>query len=358
MSQPIQALNILGAPSTPSAATAPAAATPADDTVHEVVIVGSGPAGYTAAIYTARAEMKPIVLAGALDAGGALMTTTDVENFPGFPEGIQGPELMTQMQEQAERFGAEVIFEDAVDLQLEGDIKTATLDDGTVYRAKTLILSTGSAYRELGIDGERQLSGKGVSWCATCDGFFFKDQDIIVVGGGDSAVEEATFLTRFGKSVTLVHRRDELRASKIMARRAEADPKLQFSWNSEIVSINGEEKVESVTLRDTVTGEERVMPTTAVFEAIGHLPRTDLLRGKLELDEQGYIVVEGRSTHTSVPGVFAAGDVVDHTYRQAVTAAGTGCQAALDAERWLTDQAALADEQAKAAAVAAAPAGR
>lgn len=354
MSQPIQALNILGTPSAPTAATAPETATTADDTVHEVVIVGSGPAGYTAAIYTARAEMKPIVLAGALDAGGALMTTTDVENFPGFPEGIQGPELMTQMQEQAERFGAEVIYEDAVDLQIEGDIKTATLDDGTVYRAKTLILSTGSAYRELGIDGEKQLSGKGVSWCATCDGFFFKDQDIIVVGGGDSAVEEATFLTRFGKSVTLVHRRDELRASKIMARRAEADPKLQFAWNSEIVSINGTDKVESVTLRDTVTGEERVMPTTAVFEAIGHLPRTDLLKGKLELDEQGYIVVEGRSTHTSIPGVFAAGDVVDHTYRQAVTAAGTGCQAALDAERWLTDQAALADEQAKAALAVAA----
>ena len=354
MSQPIQALNILGTPSAPTTVSAPETATPADDTVHEVIIVGSGPAGYTAAIYTARAEMKPIVLAGALDAGGALMTTTDVENFPGFPEGIQGPELMTQMQEQAERFGAEVIFEDAVDLQLEGDIKTATLDDGTVYRAKTLILSTGSAYRELGIDGEKQLSGKGVSWCATCDGFFFKDQDIIVVGGGDSAVEEATFLTRFGKTVTLVHRRDELRASKIMARRAEADPKLQFAWNSEIVSINGADKVESVTLRDTVTGEERVMPTTAVFEAIGHLPRTDLLKGKLELDEQGYIVVEGRSTHTSVPGVFAAGDVVDHTYRQAVTAAGTGCQAALDAERWLTDQAALADEQAKAALAVAA----
>ncbi|GAA1490779.1 thioredoxin-disulfide reductase [Brachybacterium sacelli] len=363
MSQPIQALNILGAPSAPPAATATAAAptTPADDTVHEVVIVGSGPAGYTAAIYSARAEMKPIVIAGALDAGGALMTTTDVENFPGFPEGIQGPELMTQMQEQAERFGAEVIYEDAADLQLEGDVKTVTLDDGTVYRAKTLILSTGSAYRELGVDGERQLSGKGVSWCATCDGFFFKDQDIIVVGGGDSAVEEATFLTRFGKSVTLIHRRDELRASKIMARRAEADPKLQFAWNSEIVSINGADKVESVTLRDTVTGEERVMPTTAVFEAIGHLPRTDLLRGKLELDEQGYIVVQGRSTYTSVPGVFAAGDVVDHTYRQAITAAGTGCQAALDAERWLTDQAALADEQAKAEApivAAAEPAAR
>ncbi|HEX7353128.1 thioredoxin-disulfide reductase [Brachybacterium sp.] len=339
MSQPIQALNILGGP-TPVAQTVPVEATAQDGTVHEVVIVGSGPAGYTAAIYTARAEMKPIVIAGALDAGGALMTTTDVENFPGFPTGIQGPELMTNLQEQAERFGAEVIYEDAVDLQLDGEIKTVTLDDGTVYRAKSLIITTGSAYRKLGIDGESQLSGKGVSWCATCDGFFFKDQEIVVVGGGDSAVEEATFLTRFGKSVTLVHRRDELRASKIMARRAEADSKLSFAWNSEVVSINGDDKVESVTLRDTVTGQERVMSTSAVFEAIGHIPRTDLLRGKLELDDEGYIVCKGRTTFTSVPGVFAAGDVVDHTYRQAITAAGTGCQAALDAERWLADQAA------------------
>ncbi|MGP5375727.1 thioredoxin-disulfide reductase [Brachybacterium alimentarium] len=358
MSQPIQALNILGAPTAAQTSPAVAAENTDDGTVHEVVIVGSGPAGYTAAIYTARAEMNPVVIAGALDAGGALMTTTDVENFPGFPQGVQGPELMTQLQEQAERFGAEIIYDDAVDIQLEGEVKTVTLDDGTVYRAKTLILSTGSAYRELGIDGEKELSGKGVSWCATCDGFFFKDQDIVVVGGGDSAVEEATFLTRFGKSVTLVHRRDELRASKIMARRAEADPKLSFAWNSEVLSINGTDKVESVTLRDTITGEQRILPTTAVFEAIGHLPRTDLVRGKLELDDEGYIVCQGRSTYTSIPGVFAAGDVVDHTYRQAITAAGTGCQAALDAERWLTDQAALADEQAKAeqAAEAAAPA--
>ncbi|WP_394216721.1 thioredoxin-disulfide reductase [Brachybacterium vulturis] len=342
MTQPIQALDILGGPA-PVAQPAAAAGTPQDDTIHEVVIVGSGPAGYTAAIYTARAEMKPIVIAGALDAGGALMTTTDVENFPGFPEGIQGPELMTNLQEQAERFGAEIIYEDAVDLQLAGAVKRVTLEDGTVYQAKSLIISTGSAYRKLGIDGEDTLSGKGVSWCATCDGFFFKDQEIVVVGGGDSAVEEATFLTRFGKSVTLVHRRNALRASKIMARRAEADPKLSFAWNSEIVSINGADKVESVTLRDTVTGQERVLPTNAVFEAIGHLPRTDLLRGKLELDDEGYIVCIGRSTNTSVPGVFAAGDVVDHTYRQAITAAGTGCQAALDAERWLADTAAGID---------------
>lgn len=357
MSQPIQALNILGG-LTPAPQVVPVGTeAPQDDTIHEVVIVGSGPAGYTAAIYTARAEMKPVVIAGALDAGGALMTTTDVENFPGFPEGIQGPELMTNLQEQAERFGAEVIYEDAVDLELEGDVKTVTLDDGTVYRAKSLIITTGSAYRKLGVEGESELSGKGVSWCATCDGFFFKDQEIVVVGGGDSAVEEATFLTRFGKSVTLVHRRDELRASKIMARRAEADPKLSFAWNSELVSINGAEKVESVTLRDTVTGQVRKMATSAVFEAIGHVPRTDLLRGKLELDDEGYILCEGRTTYTSVPGVFAAGDVVDHTYRQAITAAGTGCQAALDAERWLSDKAAGIDHaESEADAIAAAPA--
>ena len=358
MTQPIQALNILGASAAsaqacgPEGCEAPETAQDGaaqDSTVHEVVIVGSGPAGYTAAIYTARAEMKPIVLAGALDAGGALMTTTDVENFPGFAEGIQGPELMTTMQEQAERFGAQIEFEDVVDVQLEGDVKTITLEDGTVYRAKSVIIATGSAYRRLDVTGEDRLSGKGVSWCATCDGFFFKDQDIVVVGGGDSAVEEATFLTRFGRTVTLVHRRDALRASKIMARRAESDPKLSFAWNSELVSINGGEKVESITVRDTQTGEEREIATSAVFEAIGHLPRTDLFQGKLELDEQGYIVVEGRSTRTSVEGVFAAGDVVDHTYRQAITAAGSGCQAALDAERWLADRDAEAEEAADVA---------
>ena len=352
MTQPIQALNILGTSATPAEPkTAPVAAGEQAGPIHEVIIVGSGPAGYTAAIYTARAEMKPLVIAGALDAGGALMTTTDVENFPGFPSGIQGPELMTQMQEQAERFGAEVIYDDAVELELEGEVKQVTLADGTVHRARALILTTGSAYRKLGVEGEEELSGKGVSWCATCDGFFFKDQDIIVVGGGDSAVEEATFLTRFGKSVTLVHRRDELRASKIMARRAEADPKLQILWNTEIARINGTDSVQSVTLRDTVTGEEREHPTSAVFEAIGHLPRTDLVRGKLELDDEGYIVCQGRGTYTSVPGVFAAGDVVDHTYRQAITAAGTGCQAALDAERWLADQ--DAEDSAEAQGTAA-----
>ncbi len=345
--QPIQALNILGGSfgadsSETTPATAPAAAPEAaeEETVHEVVIIGSGPAGYTAAIYAARAEMKPVVIAGALDAGGALMTTTEVENFPGFAEGIQGPELMGTMQEQAERFGTEIVFDDAASVELAGDVKTVTLTDGTVYRAKAVIIATGSAYRKLGAEGEERLSGKGVSWCATCDGFFFKDQPIVVVGGGDSAVEEATFLTRYATQVTLVHRRDELRASKIMARRAQADPKLDFAWNSEIASINGDEKVESVTLRDTVTGEERTLATSAVFEAIGHVPRSDLFRDQVELDEQGYVVVKGRSTYTSVPGVFAAGDVVDHTYRQAITAAGSGCQAALDAERWLADQAA------------------
>lgn len=338
MNQPIQSLNILGDLSTAPATSAP---TTVDEQIRDVIIVGSGPAGYTAAIYAARAEMKPLVVAGQLDAGGALMTTTDVENFPGFVSGIQGPELMTTMQEQAERFGAEILFEDAVDVDLDGEIKTVRTDDGTVYRGRTLIISTGSAYRELGIEDEKRLSGKGVSWCATCDGFFFKDKEIVVVGGGDSAVEEATFLTRYATKVTLVHRRDQLRASKIMTRRAEHDPKLEFAWNAQVTSINGQDEVESVTLKDTQTGEERVFPTSAVFEAIGHEPRSALFRGKVDLDENGYVKVQGRSTYTSIDGVFAAGDVVDHTYRQAITAAGSGCQAALDAERWLADQAAL-----------------
>jgi thioredoxin reductase (NADPH) len=335
MNLPITNLDLIG-----DLQAAPAHRADADaGDIREVIIVGSGPAGYTAAVYAARAEMKPLVIAGALDAGGALMTTTEVENFPGFAEGIQGPELMTTMQEQAERFGAEILFEDAVDVQLEGEVKTVTLEDGEVHRARTIIIATGSAYRELGIEDEKRLSGKGVSWCATCDGFFFKDKEIVVVGGGDSAVEEATFLTRYATKVTMVHRRDALRASKIMARRAEADPKLEFAWNAQVVGINGQEAVESVTLRDTATGEERVLPTSAVFEAIGHEPRSALFRDKVDLDDEGYILVDGRSTRTSVPGVFAAGDVVDHTYRQAITAAGSGCQAALDAERWLAAQA-------------------
>ena len=348
MTDPVQPVTVLpglvGASSSASADAVGAGDQPRPeaDRVHEVVIIGSGPAGYTAAIYAARAEMEPIVIAGSLDAGGALMTTTEVENFPGFAKGVMGPELMATMQEQAERFGAEVLFEDAVEVSLEGPVKTVTLEDGTVYRAKTLIIATGSAYRELGIEGEKEFSGRGVSWCATCDGFFFKDKDIVVVGGGDSAVEEATFLTRYGRSVTLAHRRDQLRASKIMAARAEADPKLEFAWNAQPVRISGEEAVTSLTVRDTVTGEEREIRTDAVFEAIGHLPRSGLFAGKLELDEQGYIVCQGRSTRTSVEGVFACGDVVDHTYRQAITAAGSGCQAALDAERWLADTAAAA----------------
>ena len=305
------------------------------DTVRDLVIVGSGPAGYTAAIYAARAGLAPLIVAGSVTAGGALMNTTEVENFPGFPDGIQGPELMENLRKQAERFGAEVLWDDAVSLQLDGPVKTVEVSGGETFQARAVIISTGSAYRELGLDDEKRLSGRGVSWCATCDGFFFRDQEIIVVGGGDSAVEEATFLTRFGKRVTMVHRRDQLRASKIMADRAANDPKIEFAWNSEVVAIHGDEKVTGVTLRDTVTGEEREHPATGVFVAIGHVPRTELLVGQLDLDESGYVSVVGRSTHTNLTGVFACGDVVDHTYRQAITAAGSGCSAALDAQHYL-----------------------
>jgi thioredoxin reductase (NADPH) len=308
--------------------------------VRDIVIVGSGPAGYTAAIYAARAGLQPFVVAGSVTAGGALMNTTEVENFPGFPDGILGPDLMDNLQKQAERFGAEVLWDDATELDLSGPVKTVVTGGGVTVRARAVILATGSAYRELGIEDEKRLSGRGVSWCATCDGFFFKDQDILVVGGGDSAVEEATFLTRFGKTVTIVHRRDELRASKIMADRAHSNPKISFAWNSEVVGIQGEDKVSGVTLRDTVTGETREQPAGGLFVAIGHVPRTDLLVGQVDLDENGYIVVEGRSTRTNLPGVFACGDAVDHTYRQAITAAGSGCSAALDAQHFL---AALAD---------------
>jgi thioredoxin reductase (NADPH) len=303
--------------------------------VRELVIVGSGPAGYTAAIYAARAGLAPVVVAGAISAGGALMTTTEVENFPGFPDGILGPELMTAMQEQAEKFGAEVVWDDAVALDLTGPVKTVTTGDGQTYLARAVILATGSAYRRLGLPDEDRLSGRGVSWCATCDGFFFRDQDIVVVGGGDSAVEEATFLTRFGRTVTMVHRRDALRASAIMAARAAADPKIAFAWNSEVVAIHGDDKVTGVTLRDTVTGEQRELAAGGVFVAIGHEPRTELLSGQVELDEAGYVRVAGRTTATNLPGVFACGDVVDHTYRQAITAAGSGCAAALDAQHFL-----------------------
>ncbi|MBO9556497.1 thioredoxin-disulfide reductase [Cellulomonas sp.] len=304
-------------------------------TVRDLIIVGSGPAGYTAAIYAARAGLAPLVVAGSVTAGGALMNTTEVENFPGFPDGIQGPELMDNLQKQAEKFGAEVLWDDAVSLSLEGPVKTVVTGGGDTFQARAVILSTGSAYRELGLDDEKRLSGRGVSWCATCDGFFFRDQEILVVGGGDSAVEEATFLTRFGKRVTLVHRRDQLRASKIMADRALNDPKIEMAWNSEVVAIHGDEKVTGVTLRDTVTGETREHPATGVFVAIGHVPRTELVVGQVNLDEDGYIEVVGRTTKTNLEGVFACGDVVDHTYRQAITAAGSGCAAALDAQHFL-----------------------
>ena len=303
--------------------------------IHDVVIVGSGPAGYTAAIYAARAQLRPVILAGSVTAGGALMNTTEVENYPGFIEGIMGPELMNQMQEQAERFGAEIRYEDVTALELEGNVKRITTSDD-VYEARTVIISTGSEYRHLGIDGEERLSGHGVSYCATCDGFFFKDQDIIVVGGGDSAMEEATFLTRFARSVTVVHRRDELRASAVMAKRAQQDPKISFAWNSRVVELHGEDSLTGVTLEDTVTGERRQIEATGLFVAIGQVPRSELVADVLELDEAGYIKVEVPSQRTRIPGVFACGDVADPTYQQAITAAGSGCRAALDAEHYLT----------------------
>lgn len=303
--------------------------------IHDVVIVGSGPAGYTAAIYAARAQLNPVILAGSVTAGGALMNTTEVENYPGFVTGIMGPELMTQMQEQAERFGADIRYEDVTALELEGDVKRITTSDG-VYEARTVIISTGSEYRHLGIDGEERLSGHGVSYCATCDGFFFKDQDIVVVGGGDSAMEEATFLTRFARSVTVVHRRDELRASAVMAKRAQEDPKISFAWNSRVVELDGEDSLTGVTLEDTVTGDRRRLEATGLFVAIGQVPRSELVADVLELDEAGYIKVEAPSQRTRIPGVFACGDVADPTYQQAITAAGSGCRAALDSEHYLT----------------------
>ena len=303
--------------------------------IHDVVIVGSGPAGYTAAIYAARAQLNPVILAGSVTAGGALMNTTEVENYPGFIEGIMGPELMNQMQEQAERFGTDIRYEDVTALELEGDVKRITTSDD-VYEARTVIISTGSEYRHLGIDGEERLSGHGVSYCATCDGFFFKDQDIVVVGGGDSAMEEATFLTRFARSVTVVHRRDELRASAVMAKRAQEDPKISFAWNSRVVELHGEDSLTGVTLEDTVTGERRQIEATGLFVAIGQVPRSELVADVLELDEAGYIKVEVPSQRTRIPGVFACGDVADPTYQQAITAAGSGCRAALDAEHYLT----------------------
>jgi thioredoxin reductase (NADPH) len=305
--------------------------------VRDVIIVGSGPAGYTAAVYTARANLKPLLLAGSVTAGGELMNTTDVENYPGFPDGIMGPDLMENFEKQAARFGTEIQFEDVTDLDLDGDIKTVTIGTGETFRARSIILSTGSAYRELGLPNEKRLSGHGVSWCATCDGFFFKDQDIAVIGGGDSAMEEALFLTKFAKSVTVVHRRDSLRASKIMADRALAHEKISFIWNSGVEDVLGQDKVTGLRLKNLVDGTETDLAVTGVFVAIGNDPRTDLVKGKLDLTPEGTIAVEGRTSKTSLKGVFAAGDVIDPTYRQAITASGSGCVAALDVEHYLAD---------------------
>jgi len=301
-----------------------------------VIIIGSGPAGYTAAVYAARANLEPLVFEGAVTAGGALMNTTEVENFPGFRDGIQGPALMDEMRAQAERFGAELITDDVIEVDLTGDVKIVRTEEGT-FTARAVILAMGSGYKKLGNPDEDRLSGHGVSWCATCDGFFFREQHIAVVGGGDSAVEEATFLSRFGSKVTLIVRRDELRASKIMAERAFADPKIEIAWNSAVEAIHGDDKLTGLTLKDTVTGETRELDATGLFIAIGHDPRSELLPGQVDLDDEGYVLAEGRSTRTNLAGVFACGDLVDHTYRQAITAAGSGCAAALDAERYLAD---------------------
>jgi thioredoxin reductase (NADPH) len=316
--------------------------------VRDVIVVGSGPAGYTAALYTARADLRPLVFEGS-QYGGALMTTTEVENYPGFPDGVIGPELMDSIRTQAERFGAELVTDDVVEVDLTGDLKLVKTHDGQ-FAARSVIIATGSAYKRLGVPGEERLSGHGVSWCATCDGFFFRDQDIVVVGGGDTAMEEATFLTRFAKSVTIVHRRATLRASRIMQERAFTSEKINFVWDSEVVEVLGDTSVTGVKLRNTLTGDESEIQATGLFIAIGHDPRSELVRGQLRLDEEGYVLTDTPSTHTNLPGVFAAGDVVDHTYRQAVTAAGTGCSAALDAERYLAGL----DQSAEAAAAASA----
>jgi thioredoxin reductase (NADPH) len=304
--------------------------------VRNVIIIGSGPAGYTAGIYTARAGLKPLLFEGSVTAGGALMNTTEVENFPGFPDGVMGPDLMDGLRKQAERFGAELVTDDVIEVDLSGPIKRVVDGNDEVHLARTVIIATGSGYRELGIPDEKRLSGHGVSWCATCDGFFFREKQIVVVGGGDTAMEEATFLTRFGENVTIVHRRGELRASRIMQERATSNPKISFEWNSEVSGILGEDKVTGLKLRDTRTGEERELAADGLFIAIGHDPRSDLFKGQIELDEEGYVKVAAPGTRTNLEGVFACGDVVDHTYRQAITAAGTGCAAALDAERYLS----------------------
>jgi thioredoxin reductase (NADPH) len=306
--------------------------------VRNVIIIGSGPAGYTAAVYAARAQLNPLVFEGAVTAGGALMNTTEVENYPGFAEGIMGPQLMEEMRKQAERFGAELITDDVTDVKLDGDVKTVTDGSGRTYSAKAVILAMGSGYRELGLENEKRLSGHGVSWCATCDGFFFREQEIAVVGGGDTAAEEATFLTRFAKKVYLIHRRDELRASKVMAERVLTNEKIEPVWNSQVVDVLGTDKVSGIVIEDTVTGARRELPVTGLFIAIGHDPRSELVRGVVDIDAEGYVQVDAPSTRTNIEGVFACGDLVDHTYRQAITAAGTGCSAALDAERFLAAQ--------------------
>ena len=304
--------------------------------VNEVVIVGSGPAGYTAAIYAGRAQLKPVIYEGSVTAGGALMNTTEVENFPGFATGVMGPELMESMRKQVERFDAKIITDDIVSMKLTGGIKELTDGSGNTIKAKSVILAMGSAYKEIGLPNEKRLSGRGVSWCATCDGFFFRDQVIAVVGGGDSAMEEANFLTKFASKVVLIHRRDKFRASKIMIERAEKNSKIEFLFNHEVIDVLGDDKVSGLKLKNTLTAQEVVKDFTGLFVAIGHLPRSELLVGQLELNADGYVQVEGRSTKTEIPGVFACGDLVDFTYRQAITAAGTGCQAALDAERFLS----------------------
>lgn len=306
--------------------------------VRNLIIIGSGPAGYTAAVYAARAQLNPLVFEGSVTAGGALMNTTDVENYPGFADGIMGPQLMEEMRKQAERFGAELVTDDVTSVDLNGDIKTVTDGSGNTHSAHTVVLAMGSGYRELGLENERRLSGHGVSWCATCDGFFFRQQEIAVVGGGDTAAEEATFLTRFADKVYLIHRRDELRASKVMAERVLTNEKIEPVWNSQVVDVLGDDKVNGIVIENTITGDTRELPVTGLFIAIGHDPRSELIAGQIDLDDEGYVLVDAPSTRTNLPGVFACGDLVDHTYRQAITAAGTGCSAALDAERFLADQ--------------------
>ena len=303
-----------------------------------LIIIGSGPAGYTAAVYAARAQLNPLVFEGSVTAGGALMNTTDVENYPGFADGIMGPQLREEIRKQAERFGAELVTDDVTSVDLSGDIKTVTDGSGNTHSAHTVVLAMGSGYRELGLENEKRLSGHGVSWCATCDGFFFRQQEIAVVGGGDTAAEEATFLTRFADKVYLIHRRDELRASKVMAERVLTNEKIEPVWNSQVVDVLGEDKVNGIVIEDTITGDTRELPVTGLFIAIGHDPRSELIAGQIDLDDEGYVLVDAPSTRTNLPGVFACGDLVDHTYRQAITAAGTGCSAALDAERFLADQ--------------------